>query len=574
MYYDYFGLSEAPFSIAPNPEYLFMTERHQEALAHLHHGVESDGGFVLLTGDIGTGKTTVCRCFLDKLPEDTVVAFILNPFLGGRELLLTICQELNIKVAENATLRQLTESIYRYLLEAHAKGKQTVLLIDEAQHLHYKVLELIRLLTNLETTTQKLLKIILVGQPELNDTLAKPELTQLSQRITTRYHIQPLSFDETGAYIDYRLRMAGYLSEKKIFPKVVVKTIFDVTNGVPRLINVICDRALLGAYSQNLGEINHKVLKKAITEVRGNHQLKTQSRWLWVAGLLPVMLILIYFLVPPTLSLRNIMSFFAAAKEERVVDAVHMPVDKSVGNYTTETIMPVPLVNDGVADNTILVSPSLTEFPMASESTVYYVNQTLATDQLIRTIIKDTPLTDQHCTTIDVIGWQCRKAQSDSWSTLQRYNRPAVAVLVDKQNREYYVPIVGLSASYAKILTPDGIKQLPILALDKHWLGEFIYLWQPPKGFTNNIYFDSDGALVDWLANAFATIDNRDEVLAKTQFNSLLKKRVMLFQRENNLTEDGIAGIETLLKLNERLGIAVTMPQLLSESASTKAVVN
>ncbi|MGH1486172.1 MAG: AAA family ATPase [Cellvibrionaceae bacterium] len=590
MYYDYFGLTEAPFSIAPNPEYLFMTERHQEALAHLYHSVESDAGFVLLTGDVGTGKTTVCRCFLEKLPEDTDAAFILNPFLSGKELLRVICQELNIKgVPDKATLRESTDAIYRHLLENHAKGKQTVLLIDEAQHLHFKVLELIRLLTNLETDRQKLLKIILIGQPELNVTLDKPELTQLSQRVTARYHIHPLSFPETIAYIDYRLRMAGYLSEKKLFPKAVVKKLFSVTQGIPRLLNVICDRALLGTYSKNRATVDRKILEKAIREVKGQHQLKQNKKIFWIAGAFASVvlgLIVVFQWLPFTQELSS-----GPIKNDIVDSQQVQPIQRQIDRTKVNRIETDKVFKQSLStavNNQTIREPAdarLGNPETVSQSAIYekdeagfnfYRLQETALRELILSINKEAALQQQNCETIEKSGWQCRRNQTTNWQTIRQYNRPALLTLNDNGGK-YYTGITGLTDTHAQIISPYGEKVVSLSKLEKLWTGEFIYLWQPPEGFKQYIYFDSDERLVDWLANAFALVDNRDDVLAEKEFNSLLKRRVILFQRENKLIEDGIAGVETLLRLNEKLGRAVTLSQGFSVSingVSSGSVVN
>jgi general secretion pathway protein A len=596
MYYDYFGLTEAPFSIAPNPEYLFMTERHQEALAHLYHSVESDAGFVLLTGDVGTGKTTVCRSFLEKLPEDTDAAFILNPFLNGKELLRVICQELSIKdVPEKATLRESTDAIYRHLLENHAKGKQTVLLIDEAQHLHFKVLELIRLLTNLETDRQKLLKIILIGQPELNVTLDKPELTQLSQRVTARYHINPLSFAETMAYIDYRLRMAGYLNEKKLFPKATVKKLFSVTQGIPRLINVICDRALLGTYSQNRASVDLKVLEKAIREVRGEPQLKKRKLTFWYAGIAASVVIftVLIFQLLPMLSQQSGSHeqelVLSQPQPAEILQTSPPPLENRVHRILRDERAAPPSAVDnaneaisdsnisGVAINQQLDNQQRGNQQSGDKSSYYYTFQKDALAKLISSANKDSSFQVHTCNSIESEGWQCRQVQSASWQLIRRYNRPGVITLEDNSGGEYYVAVLGLTDTHAQVLSPQGNKVLSLSELERVWTGDFVYLWQPPEGFKKYIYFDSNEKLVNWLANAFAVVDNRDDVLAKKEFNSLLKQRVILFQRENNLAEDGIAGIETLLRLNERLGIAVTLTQGFSISANgikTDSIIN
>lgn len=265
MYQDYFGLAEKPFSIAPNPDYLYLSERHQEALAHLTHGLGETGGFVLLTGEVGTGKTTVTRCMLEQVPESTQVAFILNPTLSELELLASICDELGIEYDEqNATLKRLTDLIKARLLSNHEQGRHTMLIIDEAQHLAPQVLEQLRLLTNLETNQKKLLQIVLVGQPELQTLLQRNELRQLAQRITARYHLLPLSESQIDAYIKHRLHVAG--GKQTLFERSAIKHIHKLTGGIPRLINLLCDRALLGAYSAQQNQVSKRVITQAAAE--------------------------------------------------------------------------------------------------------------------------------------------------------------------------------------------------------------------------------------------------------------------------------------------------------------------
>ena len=278
MYYQYFGLTEAPFSIAVNPRYLFMSPRHRDALAHLLYGVGAGGGFILLTGEVGTGKTTINRCLLEQLPPDTDVAIILNPALNAIELLASACDELGIQYdPQQHTLKTLTDKLHSFLLENHARGRKTVLLIDEAQHLDFDVLEQIRLLTNLETNSEKLLQIILIGQPELAHMLAQPELRQLNQRITARYNLDPLNLEETGAYIQHRLQVAGMSPERVIFTGSVVRGIYKATRGIPRVINVLCDRMLLGAYGRNKSRADHAMLRVAVREVLGEQESDTAT---------------------------------------------------------------------------------------------------------------------------------------------------------------------------------------------------------------------------------------------------------------------------------------------------------
>lgn len=276
MYTRYFGLTEKPFAIAPNPRFLYMSELHREALAHLLYGINSEGCIILLTGGVGTGKTTVCRCLLEQLPETTDVALVLNSKLTISDLLKTICEELGIIITrEEPTNKDYIDGLNNYLLEAHGKGRNTAVIIDEAQNLDIEVLEQLRMLTNLETDTQKLLQVVLIGQPELRDILKIPALSQVSQRITTRYHLNSLQATDVAAYIKHRISVAGGDPRALIIPDNVVRIINKHSGGVPRLINIICDRALLGAYAENMTYIDTKIVKNAVQEVTAS----SNSHW-------------------------------------------------------------------------------------------------------------------------------------------------------------------------------------------------------------------------------------------------------------------------------------------------------
>lgn len=282
MYTQYFGLQEKPFAIAPNPRYLYMSELHKEALAHLLYGINDDGCLILLTGDVGTGKTTVCRCLLEQLPEDTDAAVILNPSLTVLELLQTICEELAIDIhAEEKSVKTYTDSLNRYLLTSHAGGRSTALIIDEAQNLSIDVLEQLRLLTNLETDQHKLLKIVLLGQTELQEMLSGPEVAQINQRITSRYHLGPLSRDDISVYVQHRLMIAGG-GRLPLFDTKAFDLLYTLSGGIPRLINILCDRALLGAYVEGEPQVTKKIMAKAGSEVLG----KQSARWRALLGLL------------------------------------------------------------------------------------------------------------------------------------------------------------------------------------------------------------------------------------------------------------------------------------------------
>ncbi len=281
MYLEFFGISDKPFQITPDTRFLYLTPRHRDGLAHLLYGADEAGGFILLTGEVGTGKTMLCRSVLEQMPDHVNVALILNPRQSSKELIASICDELNIPYRRSTTsLKYLVDRLNLYLLKQHAQGKRTVLVVDEAQNLRAEVLEQIRLLTNLEVATQKLLQIILIGQPELQAILARPELRQLTQRITARFHLTPLSKEETAAYIRHRLQIVGFKGE--LFSKGAVQIVHQLSDGVPRLVNNICERSMMGAYGENVHRIDKNLVRKAAGEV-----LQPTERFQpmqWVAG--------------------------------------------------------------------------------------------------------------------------------------------------------------------------------------------------------------------------------------------------------------------------------------------------
>ncbi len=267
MYESFYGLTERPFNLTPDPRYLYLSEKHKEAFAHLLYGIKNRSGFVMVTGEIGTGKTTISRTLLGQLDSDTEVAFVFNPSLSPEELLGRIVEDFGIE-SKATTIKGLIDELNAYLLDRNAKGKNCVLVIDEAQNLPPQVLEQIRLLSNLETERQKLLQIVLIGQPELGQHLALPELRQLNQRITARYHLQPLDREETLQYIAYRLRVAG--GRKKVtFTRGALNKIYRYSGGTPRVINALCDRALLIGYTEEVRDIPAAIVRRAFKEIRG-----------------------------------------------------------------------------------------------------------------------------------------------------------------------------------------------------------------------------------------------------------------------------------------------------------------
>jgi len=288
MYLEYYGLKEVPFSITPDPRYVFLSERHRDALAHLLYGIGKGGrgGFVQLTGEVGTGKTTLSRLLLEQLPENTRVALVLNPRISSVEMLETICEELKLDVAaQRGSVKGLVDVLNTYLLDAYAQGLRVVLIVDEAQELSTESLEQVRLLTNLETPTQKLLQVILLGQPELRDKLHQPELRQLAQRITARYHLTPLDRSETEAYVRHRLAVAG--AARSPFSRLGLRALYQRSGGIPRLINVIADRALMAGFAREEDSIGERLVDRAADETlpgTARYWLHRYGRWVAAAA--------------------------------------------------------------------------------------------------------------------------------------------------------------------------------------------------------------------------------------------------------------------------------------------------
>lgn len=280
MYLNYFGLNDNPFSIAPNPDYLYMSPRHKEALAHLTFGLRESGGFVMLTGEVGTGKTTVFRKLLQELPDNTQVAVILNPTLSAIELLATVCDELAIEYQDDkASLKYFTDKVLAKLADNHQQGINTILIIDEAQHLLPEVLEQLRLLTNLETSREKLLKVVLIGQPELQQLLKRNELRQLAQRITARYHLLPLSANEVKEYITHRLGVAK--GHSSIFSTGALHAVYRVTGGIPRVINLLCDRALTLTFTKQDTVVKRHIFMAAAEQILGQDVVRQRRSKHW-----------------------------------------------------------------------------------------------------------------------------------------------------------------------------------------------------------------------------------------------------------------------------------------------------
>ena len=541
MYHQYFGLKEAPFSIAVNPRYLFMSARHREALAHLLYGVGDGGGFILLTGEVGTGKTTINRCLLDQLPDHIDLALVLNPAVTAAELLATVCDELGISYdSGEKSLKLLTDKIHHFLLENHANKRKTVLLIDEAQHLKFDVLEQIRLLTNLETNTEKLLQIILVGQPELQQLLAKPELRQLSQRITARYQLKALNQQETDAYIRHRLQIAGFPSGQELFPPKLARGVYRASKGIPRLINVLCDRMLLGAYAQNKNRIDEGLFKQAVIEVFGEEsEASTPIAPVWlpalVGGVMIVLLALGWWQWSTTSS--------SSAPATASTPALTMPEEVAV-----KALVPVPKQSPVIpASQPLSPAPEL----KAIESP-WYNDQEEALNALLLELGLTEVAISEPCSGVNTL-YRCESREAETWIDLLAYNRPAVLKLVSPSKMLSFAVLLGVDGQQAILVYDQRITRMSLEQLGQLWSGQFVFIWQPPPAYTQQFALGDRSPVVQWMAARFAELDGQQKLLSGEKFNAALAERVKIFQRQNDLADDGVVGLMTLLKLNEQL---------------------
>ena len=534
MYKAFYGLNDNPFSIAPNPHYMFLSDRHREALAHLTYGLGETGGFVLLTGEVGTGKTTVSRCLLQQIPDNTDTAFILNPSLTELELLATLCDELEIKYGDNPTLKQLTDLISMYLLNNHKNGRNTVLIIDEAQHLRSEVLEQLRLLTNLETNTKKLLQVILIGQPELQQLLKRQDLRQLAQRITARYHLLPLNKDEIALYVLHRLQVAG--RHEPLFTRKAIAALHKHSGGIPRLTNLLCERALMAGYGQAKVPIDHKMVNQAAVEVLGDIDVSSDKRWPYVAAAALVLAFGLSFYL-----------FNRSAIDE---------------NSNTASVLPPASANVAASgiDNSPMTVTTAVQPPLSSSPAVNPEQQILRQAMLQSSSIdnafaglfglwnKQPIMGLSACQAAQQQELACYQQQGN-WHSIMRLNYPAVVYLQDAQANVFYGVIVERQAE--QILLQLGEQQFWVNKdwFDRHFSGTFEILWQPDSVLPREIGQSSSLAQVQWLENSLAMVNQRRARLL-SQFDSDLEQQLMQFQRQHGLKPDGIAGSQTLIQLN------------------------
>jgi general secretion pathway protein A len=555
MYTSFFGLGEKPFAITPDPRYLFMSERHAEALAHLLYGITEAGGFIQLTGEVGTGKTTIVRSLLERMPGHADVAVILNPQLTPVEFVLTICEELGIFMRDEdaGSIKDLVDLLNRRLLEAHAKGRRIVVIVDEAQNLTPSTLEQVRLLTNLETGSQKLLQIILIGQPELREVLDRVELRQLAQRITGRYHLAPLSRTETAAYVNHRLKVAGATVE--IFSGAALREVHRLSGGVPRIINVICDRALLGAFTQEQHHIGAGMIREAASEVYGR---SFNPPWMKAlvgsaGGVAAFGLGLGMWQLWPS---QPAESEPLAASTRPVIEAPAPAAAQMLPVVMTPAPLPGPPRAQDAAE-VLIEKPGMT-------------NTETAFGQLFALWgASFNPRAGRPCDQAKKQGLQC-VYQTGSWAELRTLNRPAILTLLDDEGNAHQVVVSGLINDTARLNLPDETKIVTLPSLSRLWSGDYLVMWRPQLSANKALIPGTRGDGVRWLRQQLQTARGESSTAAASDYyGEDLVKMVEEFQRQNRLNVDGIAGVQTQIVLDSLANNAGS-PQLIVRAGSSQ----
>jgi general secretion pathway protein A len=564
MYTSFFGLQEKPFAITPDPRYLYLSERHAEALAHLLYGINEAGGFIQLTGEVGTGKTTVIRSLLEQLPGHADVALILNPRVTPAEFLLTICEELHIPVPEagRGSTKTLMDLIARQLLDTHARGRRVVLIVDEAQNLSTQTLEQVRLLTNLETATTKLLQIILIGQPELRELLDQPELRQLAQRITGRYHLSPLSPEESAGYVKHRMRIAGATAE--VFTPSALREIHRLSGGIPRVINVICDRALLGAFTQEDHRAGAALVRQAASEVYGRPVPAPWLKWATTAavasavGLLAVGLWTYFSQRPDAEAVR------ADAGSSRTAPVATDAPTEAAAVVAGNAADAVP----AAAPEPVLVTPP-PPVPLA-ELLVRHGNDTTTEAALARLFglwgALYEPARGRGCDQAARQGLECL-FQKGSWAQLRTLNRPAILTLTDDVGRTHQVLLTGLTDENATLDLGGESREVGITALSRYWFGDFLLLWRPPLAVVKSLGPGMRGEDVRWLRESVRAAQGLPAAApASDVYDEELVRLVQDFQRQHRLAVDGVAGVQTQIVLDTTLN-ATGSPTIVPQAA-------
>ena len=572
MYLEHFGLNQKPFSIAPDPSFIYLSGKHREALAHLMYGLESDGGFVLVTGEVGTGKTTLLRNLIAQVPDNQDVAFILNPRLTVRELLESLCDELSIDypIESPLSIKQYIDRLNRHLLHAHSRNRSTVMIIDEAQNLSPAVLEQIRLLTNLETNERKLLRIILIGQPELGETLDRHELRQLAQRITARYHLEALDSDDIHAYISHRMRISGTSAE--VFTRSARRLIFRQTQGIPRLINVLCDRCLLGAYVDGIHRVNRRIVSQAAREAFPSKKFR---RWPLAVSLGLAIAVFVSLALAPSNPWSVVFSRSPLPLAEVAVRSIQpemaSPNTDASGSYaethiaTTEKTTLATHASKPISNSGTVGESDQVETPDLGNAVVSLSGLSSNIDRGFRAAYDSVYLAwgiasgSQRlpCEVDAQTILRCLRGYGDL-AELERLNRPAVLELWDDATDPFFAALLSIADTNYTLEIEGNVQVVSGPAIQQHWFGNYTVLWRAPPGFNRAIQLGHTGTQVEWLREQLESLTR----LAPTTgdpafFDRDLEVALKKFQRSQQLRPDGIAGPNSLIRLHSSADIPV-----------------
>mgnify|MGYP000058661557 FL=1 len=532
IYLQHFGLKREPFSIVPDPGFLYPSNHHRQAVAHLKYGLDREGGFILLTGEVGTGKTTLTRTMLKRMPAHIRVAYVLNSKLNVTDLLASICDELGIELpTDSPESRGLSfsktriDALNQNLLQAHAEGKKTLIVIEEAQNLSADVLETLRLLSNLETNTHKLLHILLVGQPELLDILAQKELRQLNQRVVSRFHLLPLEKDDVANYVNHRLHRAG--AKGSLFDSACISVLFRLTGGVPRLINLVCQHSLLATYSTGLKVVSPNLVKQAAVEILGSRNTADENKKSYVilTGLLVLVAVLMISIANQTSVTPESSVDMEPSTDQKSVAAMKPPVniEASINEMAAVVVSPSPF-------------SSLLKIWSVDSGAIYSEEEfsAQATDNRLRT----------------------EKIAAAKISDLERINRPGIVWIkpsFDSSQRglKSYL-LTGLDKTAVRLKSTDGSIVVPLENFLTGWSGRYLYLWQPMQSFNTLTVGDRNAPAVSWLQDQLAIINqNSERIITGGRYTAAIAQKVASFQSQQTLMADGVVGRETIMRLNE-----------------------
>ncbi len=547
MYLKHFGFQQPPFAINPDPRFLYLSPKHQEALAHLMYGLGEGGGFVMLSGEVGTGKTTLCFTLLEHLGDNVDVALILNPRLNSFELLAALCDELHIRYPRETDSRKLLiDALNQFLLANHARGRRTVAVIDEAQSLSVDVMEQVRLLTNLETPTTKLLQIVLVGQPELPELLNREDLRQVKQRITARYHLDSLDEADTRQYILHRLAVAS--GSPGMFSPSAIRAVFHLSRGIPRLINVICDRALLGAFTLDRHSVDRKIVEKAYREVYAPVGVAGS----WISGLAAALFLGLASASMLMLDRREGQRPVERRAEATAPDRPEPPVADDAGTVAAaiETRLevadsPSDGANSPPAPGKPPTTPAFAEWLENPEHA-----ETVVLGRLMARLRPDQSAQPVDCEQVRAVGLRCLR-QHGAWDELRRQNLPAILTIRNMQGDQRAVLLLDSSDTHAEFLDQDGqAVKFPTLEVISRWAGDSLVVWEPPSNRALLVPGMNDPAIL-WLRRQLAAAGYGAAATGSPQsFDGALKSAVMRFQDSRGMQVDGIAGERTLAALS------------------------